>query len=239
MGPQAEAGRRASAESARTRDRILDVSEALFAARGFAGTAVRDIARAAELTPASLYNHFEGKQALYEAVLERGVRPLFHVLQKFADRAGSELSSHEIIEEIMSHLALRPHLPALIVQETITGGEALVRLAQTWIAPLVETALIGMKSQPNHGPWREDEHPQFIFAWWHLIFGYFALAPLMREVTGEDPLSKESLSRQTAFLRKLADMITSAGESTDEKRSGPVGSETPRSDPTGPQREMK
>ena len=33
-----------------------------------------DIARAAGLTAPSLYNYFEGKQALYEAVIARGVQ---------------------------------------------------------------------------------------------------------------------------------------------------------------------
>jgi AcrR family transcriptional regulator len=207
--------RRSQAEPASTRARILDVAEALFAARGFAGTAMRDIARETDLTPAALYNHFEGKQALYEAVLERGVRPLFGVLQTLADRPDPEISSSLIIEEIMSHLAARPHLPALVQQETITGGDALVRLARAWIAPLIESALMGLKSVPGRGGWREEEYPNFIFAWLHLIFGYFTLAPLMREVTGEDPLSHASLSRQTAFLRKLADSMMSSGDSTD------------------------
>src|SRR5678816_2214858 len=70
-----------------TRDRILDTAEALFAERGFAGTAVRDIAAAVDLTAASLYNHFAGKEALYNAVLERGLRPVIDVLE---DLAGHE-----------------------------------------------------------------------------------------------------------------------------------------------------
>jgi AcrR family transcriptional regulator len=41
-----------------TADRILDAAEALFAERGLAGTAVRDIAARTGLNPASLYNHF-------------------------------------------------------------------------------------------------------------------------------------------------------------------------------------
>ena len=47
-----------------TRDRILDAAEELFAERGLAGTAVRDISNQVGLTPASLYNHFSGKQSL-------------------------------------------------------------------------------------------------------------------------------------------------------------------------------
>jgi hypothetical protein len=115
----------------------------------------------------------------------------------------------------MAHLAVRPHLPALVQQEAIGGGEALVRLARAWIAPLIDAAMLAMKGQPGLAAWREDEYPHFIFAWLHLVFGYFALAPLMREVTGEDPLAPESLRRQTGFLCKLADLITSAGTSTD------------------------
>ena len=66
----------APADSESTPERLLDVAERLFAEKGYAGTAVRDIARAAGLTAPSLYNHFDGKQALYEAVLARGVQPL-------------------------------------------------------------------------------------------------------------------------------------------------------------------
>ena len=70
----------AASPPAPTRDRILDAAEILFAERGLAGTAVRDIASEVGLNPASLYNHFPSKLALYEAVLERGVRPLLEVL---------------------------------------------------------------------------------------------------------------------------------------------------------------
>ena len=60
-----------------TADRILDAAECLFAEHGFAGTAVRDIAARVSLNPASLYNHFPGKQDLYAAVLDRGLPPVF------------------------------------------------------------------------------------------------------------------------------------------------------------------
>ena len=72
-GIEASAVEPSGIESESTRERILDVAEALFAERGLAGTAVRDIAREAGLTAPSLYNHFDGKHALYEAVLVRGV----------------------------------------------------------------------------------------------------------------------------------------------------------------------
>lgn len=51
------------------RETVLRESAALFRAKGFAGTSVGDIARAAKMSPASLYWHFSGKEdLLYELV---------------------------------------------------------------------------------------------------------------------------------------------------------------------------
>jgi len=44
-----------------TRERILDEALDLFARQGFAGTSIRQIARAVGLRESSLYNHFPGK----------------------------------------------------------------------------------------------------------------------------------------------------------------------------------
>ena len=73
--------------SGSTRDRILDAAEALFADRGYAGAAMRDLAARVDLNPASLYNHFPSKRALYEAVLERGLRPMSELLESLQDVA--------------------------------------------------------------------------------------------------------------------------------------------------------
>jgi TetR/AcrR family transcriptional regulator len=189
-----------------TRERILDVAEALFAANGYAGTAVRDIARAVELTPASLYNHFEGKQALYEAVLERGVRPMLELLGNLPADPSDPQIVESMIESIMAHLATHPHLPGLVQQETITGGSALANLARAWIRPLIEQGMISLKGEIG-STWSEDEFPNLMFGWLHLIFGYFSMAPMMREVMGTDPLSEAAVANQTRFLLKLVNVM--------------------------------
>ena len=53
-----------------TRERILDVALDLFARHGFAGTSVRQLARAVGLRESSLYNHFAGKEAIYHALID-------------------------------------------------------------------------------------------------------------------------------------------------------------------------
>lgn len=56
-----------------TRDRIVAEAFTLFAERGYHAVSVRDIAAAVGIKDASLYNHFAGKQALFDAVVAQEV----------------------------------------------------------------------------------------------------------------------------------------------------------------------
>ena len=52
-----------------TKERIVEEAFALFASRGFHAVSVRDIAAAVGIKDASLYNHFSGKQAIFDAIV--------------------------------------------------------------------------------------------------------------------------------------------------------------------------
>ncbi|GAA4601871.1 AcrR family transcriptional regulator [Actinoplanes octamycinicus] len=60
------ATRRAGSE---TRAEILRVALELFTERGFEGTSIRDLSEALGMTKSSLYYHFEGKEAIIQALL--------------------------------------------------------------------------------------------------------------------------------------------------------------------------
>ncbi len=64
-------GRRSRAESERTRARVLDRAERLFAARGYRGVSLRELARASGVRPFTIQNHFGSKLGLYQEVLCR------------------------------------------------------------------------------------------------------------------------------------------------------------------------
>ncbi|MFI1498321.1 TetR/AcrR family transcriptional regulator [Streptomyces platensis] len=59
------------AARAEARTRIEDTAARLFAERGFAGTTIGEIAAAAGLSKPMLYRHFDSKQELHLALLER------------------------------------------------------------------------------------------------------------------------------------------------------------------------
>jgi AcrR family transcriptional regulator len=49
---------------------IIDAARPLFAERGFHGTSIREIARAADISEALIYKYFPSKEALYDELLE-------------------------------------------------------------------------------------------------------------------------------------------------------------------------
>ena len=57
--------------SASTKRALVDVAEELFTESGYAATSLDSIVAGAAVTKGALYHHFSGKQALFEAVLER------------------------------------------------------------------------------------------------------------------------------------------------------------------------
>ncbi len=200
------AGGGAAGDGESTRERILDVAERLFAQKGFAGTVVRDIAREAGLTAPSLYNHFAGKQALYEAVLARGVQPLVDLMRGLGE--AEEIRSSDVLNAFMDHFANHPDLPRLIQHESLVGGASLSQIARDWIRPIVVEATLAMKRNPDVR-WTEEEQPLVIASWIHMILGHFAMAPLVRELFDFDPLEPEQLEREKRFLARYVEHMLS------------------------------
>jgi AcrR family transcriptional regulator len=54
-----------------TREHIVEVATGLFAAEGYDATSIEAVMRTAGVSKGSLYHHFPGKDALFEAVLDQ------------------------------------------------------------------------------------------------------------------------------------------------------------------------
>lgn len=66
-------------------ERILGVAKRLFTERGFSNVAVRDICRAAKVTPPTVYYYFKNKEALFDAVVRETI-----TMNEFIDRLNAE-----------------------------------------------------------------------------------------------------------------------------------------------------
>ena len=70
-----------------TIEQVLDVAVEVMADQGVAGLTLGEVARRMGIRPPSLYVYFDGKNALYDALFERGWRELLAVLRAARDRA--------------------------------------------------------------------------------------------------------------------------------------------------------
>lgn len=77
----------------RRRPMVLDAALELFAEHGYAGTSMNAIAAAAGVTKPVVYDCFPGKEALFEALLEREERLLMNAI---AERLANERDTRDL-----------------------------------------------------------------------------------------------------------------------------------------------
>jgi len=129
--------------SAGTRDRLLDVAEELFAEKGIAATSLRVLTRTAGTNLAAVHYHFDSKDGLVDAVLERRATALN--AERLADLARIEATCSggappvdailrafiapgtRLLEELEDRRALIVRLRGRIEAEPPEIVEALVR----------------------------------------------------------------------------------------------------------------
>lgn len=90
MGPGAGAGVTAHPRKARSgrkdmplsgREQLLDAAAALFGAKGFDGTSVREIGAAVGMSAPALYHHFASKEDIFCATHEKGMRVILEAVE--------------------------------------------------------------------------------------------------------------------------------------------------------------
>lgn len=206
MLPKRAASARAKAVPAElpTREAILDAAEVLFAERGVDGVAVRDLARELNLTPSSLYNHFPGKQALYEAVLARGLAPFAALFAHPDPGPVTRDGVRRAVTLIVDHLAAHPHLARLIQRALIEETESVQNLIEGALQPLYEKGLALVRNVADDAEWSEREVPHLAIGLFAIVFAFFVNVPALRRMKGRrgEGYPVTALENQKRFLEQ-------------------------------------
>src|SRR6266545_457274 len=80
----------------RTRRALLDAARPLFEARGFQAVAAEELVAAAGVTRGALYHHFEGKEGLFEAVVDQVMGELHRRMAAAARDAPDPLAALKV-----------------------------------------------------------------------------------------------------------------------------------------------
>ncbi|PPK94586.1 AcrR family transcriptional regulator [Kineococcus xinjiangensis] len=95
---------------------LLAVAVRVFTERGYDGTSMEDLARAAGVSKSSIYHHVDGKEHLLHLALERALDPLFAVLEEPAATQGPALArlEHVLRREVEVLVAELPYVTLLL-----------------------------------------------------------------------------------------------------------------------------
>src|SRR5512139_2336913 len=125
--------------AAATQERILDAAEQEFAARGFAGARLREIALTAGVQPALIHHYFADKQGLYQAVIGRAVEHMstasWRVLEKETGLDGLVRGFVDVMVELSE---THQKLFSIMRGEVLAGTGLLVEIVREKSRPIIQ-----------------------------------------------------------------------------------------------------
>ncbi len=107
-------------------DSLLDVAVGIFTERGFDGTSMGQLARAAGITKSSIYHHVASKDELLERSLNRALDGLFGVLAAAPDGRAIDRLEYVVRGSVRVLVEEQPHVTLLL---RVRGNTAVERAA--------------------------------------------------------------------------------------------------------------
>lgn len=194
-----------------TRSAILQAAVREFAREGVAGARTDAIARSAHVNKALLYYYFKDKEALYQAVLAdvfSGARAAIHGALSQKLPARERLVAY--IHAHFDYIASNPLFPRIVQAEFLRAGRDpanLRRIVKQYFFPVFSEIAELLKEGAAEGQFRQVNPLHFIPSMISVIVFFFNTAPVMKAMTGLDPMSPEHLAERRAAV---VDFISAA-----------------------------
>jgi AcrR family transcriptional regulator len=200
-----------AAESLSSRDKILDVAEALFARRGFSGVGMREVSEAVGLGKSSLFHHFHTKTQLYFEVLDRVLSRIQERLAPVLSSAGSPLERVDRgVDALIDALAEHPTTARLLLRSLFedddfpTEAQEAEQVAAELRLQQILDAIRGLlQDGVDQGVFRPVSVPHTMQTLIGATVYHFASGELGESLLGEPLLSAASVSRRKEELRNL------------------------------------
>jgi TetR/AcrR family transcriptional regulator len=191
-----------------SRAAILQAAVREFAREGVAGARTDAIARAAKVNKALLYYYFKDKEALYGAVLEQVFGGLVaHLAEVFSRDLPPREKILAYAAAHFDYVASHPLYPRIVQGEMMGVGRGrtnhLERIVKRYFRPLFSRIAEVLKKGQLSGEFRPVDPLHFIPSMIAVIVFYFTSAPVMRLMTGTDPMSPERVAARRAAVLDL------------------------------------
>ncbi|HZH26045.1 MAG TPA: HTH-type transcriptional regulator RutR [Azospirillaceae bacterium] len=178
-------GRKTRAGAANV-DRILDAALAVFAAYGFHGARVGQIAEAAGLSKPNLLYYFASKEALYLALLERTLEAWLAPLAGLDPARDPEAALTDYIAAKFAMSRADPLASRLFAMEILQGAPRLLPVLEGELARMVAAKCRVIEGWIAEGRLAPIDPKHLIFMIWATTQHYADFATQVRAVAGRD-----------------------------------------------------
>jgi len=187
-----------------SRAAILRAAIREFAQEGMAGARTDAIAKTARVNKALLYYYYKDKETLYGAALDYAFEQmsghLLEVLEKELPPTEKVLTYVGTYFDYVASHGFNRNLIQMEMMRSGHGSPHLQRIAKQYFQPLYVNLSRVIREGVASGEFRPIDPQQFIPSMVALVVFYFISAPMMKSVSGVDPLRPEKINERRAAV---------------------------------------
>jgi len=195
---------RPKTDDSEARAKISAAGEELFAARGYAGTAVRDIAEKAGVNAAMIHYYFRSKEGLYRAILESAAS---RVRAMLVETTGGDLSTRDrlarFVEAYAAYILSHPNLARILYREMLAGGRQLIKVAQKYAVTNYTILRETMAEGVRRGELRKIDIDLAPVSLMGMVVVFQLIRPIVAVVLGASEYDKRFIKRLSAHTVDL------------------------------------
>ena len=169
-----------------TRERILDAAEQVFAESGYEGTTLREIAALVGIREPSLYAHFAGKDAIYEAVIDRALLPFSDALLGWNQSELTLKTLFDMPEKLLALHARHPYSAQLLQREFNSPPQRINPKVLQWQQQFVDQSARFMARLPDVGAVNKSKVVANMLTCTSVILGIFSTRGMQMQLLGDE-----------------------------------------------------
>ncbi len=187
-----------------TREQILVEARTCFAAQGFEGTSLNDIAAGVGIRRPSLLHHFNSKEAIYRQILSDALANWGDQIEAArSDNADGWELVDSIVETSFKFFVANPEIIVMVRREAMTDQSPLGFNLGVALRPYFRRAVKFFERQMDDGLFRRHDPENLVITGYGALLTYFSDHAMLKGLVTQDPFSDESLEARFDHMKNF------------------------------------